>query len=733
MKRLATIAFLALPCGAFAQLPVAELRSIDPPVVASGRSTEITVLGSNLEELTSLHFSDDRIEAEPIDGSKFRVTVPADLAPGIVEVRAAGYFGLSTSRPLAIVRSDRKIIEENRDPETPTPLPVEALAHGTTDANQTDWFSFPAKKGDRLLIHCYAERIDSLADATLTLADELGRDRDTIGRDPMLDFTAPADGEYLVGVHDFLYEGGTSYPYLLEVTRRPWIDAVFPPAMQKGSTTELTLLGRNLPGGSQGEGIEIDGRPIETVSVRVTAPEKPDAPVFGSVRPSRGILPTFGFRLETSNKFDIGLTDLPVTVVKEDEETPPLNPPVEVAACFDTDGDSDEFKFLAAAGKTYWIEVIGDRIASRVDPFLEIAGGKTADDSEGGGGVTFDDASRDAAVAFTPKEAGEQSVTVVNQFASGGPDHIYRLAIREAVPDFTLIGILERPYLDQRQAYPATPHLRRGGTFPVRVLVDRRDGFDGPIKIAAEGLPDGVTCPPLTISGKESAAHLVFNASPDATPWAGTVSVFGESGIGRRPLRAATLVSGTTDYNVARLRSRLALEFPLSVTEYEEAPVSLEVGNGGKFSVTMGEKLEIPVKITARNGLKGNLALTPVGLRGLSKPPTLTLSEKNDEGKLTLDFTEKKGVFAPEVGTWNFILKATGTTRFRLNPQAAERAAAEVKRLEAASGTDPKELDEARKHAKTAADRAKEKDVTFAAWTLPIEVEVKPAPEKKSP
>ena len=347
--------------------------------------------------------------------------------------------------------------------------------------------------------------------------------------------------------------------------------------------------------------------------------------------------------------------------------------------------------------------------------------------------MTFDDASRDAAVAVTPKEAGEQRITVVNQFASGGPDHTYRLAIREAVPDFNLIGVMERPYLDQRQAYPATPHLRLGGTFPVRILVDRMDGFEGPIKVAAEGLPEGVTCPPVTISGKESSARIVFTAAPDAKPWHGTVTVSGESEVGRRPLRTGTLVSGTTDYNTTRLRSRLALGFPLSVSEHEKAPVSLEIGNGGNFSVTMGEKLEIPVKITARNGVKGNLALTPVGLRGLSKPPTLTIDEKKDEGKLTLDFTEKKGVFSPSVGTWNFVLKATGTTKYRLNPEAAERAAAEVKRLEALPDADPKELDEARKHAKTTADRAKEKDVKFTTWSLPIEVLVKPAPEKKSP
>lgn len=724
---------------------MAELLTIDPPVVVAGQTTEITVRGTNLEELTSLQLSDERIEFEHVGGETFRVTAPGDLASEIVELRAVGYFGLSTSRPLVIARTDRQIVGDSASShvrDTAPVLPVEALGHGNVDEKQIDWWKFTARKGDRLLVHCHAERIDSSADATLALVDrngrELERNRDTVGRDPMLDFSAPADGDYFVGVHDFLYRGGSAYPYLIEITRRPWIDAVFPPAVPQGQATDLTLLGRNLPGGSRGEGWEIDGKSIETVNVRVTPPAGPGEPRFDPNRPSRALLPTFSHRLEDSPSVDIGLADLPVTVVENDAEIPPLVPPGEIAARFETDGDSDEFAFMAEAGKTYWIEVVGDRIAARIDPFLEIADGKAkADDAASGGGPTFDDASRDPSVRFTAEKAGECRVIVGNHFATGGPDHGYRLAIREASPDFALLGILERPYLDQRQAVPATPHLRKGGTFPVRILVQRRDGFDGPVTLAAEGLPEGVSCPPVTVSGKESVAHLVFAASPDAPDWAGNITVVGTATIGdqeiRRELRAGTLVAGTGDYNVSRPRSRLALGLPLSVSEHEKAPVSLEVGGGRKFTATIGQTLEIPVKITARHGLKGDLAITPVGLRGLAKPPSLSIAENKDEGILKIDFTVKKDTFTPEPGRWNFLLKAVGTTKYRHNPEAADRAAAEVKQLEAAADTDPKALEEARQRAKAAADRAKEKDLKFAAWSLPIEVEVKAAPEEKAP
>ena len=749
MKRFLSIILLVYPCGAQAQLPSSELYTISPPAVEAGQTTEVTLRGANLEELSSLHFPDDRIKAELIDGEKFRVTVPSEFSPGVIEVRAAGYFGLSTSRPLTIVKPKRPLLADsgktNHDRATAPALAIEALAYGVTDANQTDWWKISAGKGDRLLVHCYAERIDSLADATLTLVDkngnELERERDRVGRDPLLDFTAPADGDYFVGVHDFLYNGGANFPYLLEVTRRPWIDAVFPPAIQQGTATDLTLLGRNLPGGSPGDGLKIDGKPVETVTVRVTAPAKADAPVFNANRPSRAMLPAFAYQLENSNAVNIGLTGIPVTVVKNDKEIPPIAPPVEIAARFDKAGDSDQFTFLAEAEKTYWIEVIGERISGHIDPFLVIEGTSTqADDSAGLGGATFDDASRDSAVQFKADKAGEYTVTVVNRFASGGPDQTYRLAIREAAPGFDLVGVLERPYLDQRQAFPAAPLLRKGGTFPVQVLIDRKDGFDGPITLSAEELPDGVSCPPVEVSGKEPSARIVFSTTPDAADWDGTVSIFGSAKVAgkdiRQPLRAGTLVSGITDYNTARLRSRLTHGIPLSVSEHEKSPVSLDVGSGTPFSVTLGEKLEIPIKVTDRNGIKGNLTVTPLGLRGLTKPPAITIDEKKNEAKLVLDFTAKKGVFAPEEGRWNFVLKASGTAKYQLNPGAAKAAAEELKRIEAKPEATDAIKEEARKHAKTTADRAKEKDVKFSTYSLPLAVEVKPAPaepEKKSP
>ena len=237
-----------------AQLPSPNLTAISHPVLRAGSTEEVTLHGENLDELSGLHFSDPSISAEPImlpgseyrkfpaqDGTRFRITVPESTTPQTIEVRAAGFFGISTSLPILIVRKDQTLVRDGAGGahhaiDSAPALERETLAIGSTDAKQVDWWKFSVKKGERLLIHCHAERIDSQADASLVVVDgrgyELERNRDTVGRDPMIDFIAPADGNYWIGVHDVFFNGGTGFPYVLEISSRPWIDAVFPPAGQ---------------------------------------------------------------------------------------------------------------------------------------------------------------------------------------------------------------------------------------------------------------------------------------------------------------------------------------------------------------------------------------------------------------------------------------------------------------------------------------------------------------------
>lgn len=754
-----------LPAAVRAQLPSAELQTLSPPVIRAGETSTVTVGGLNLEELTGLSFSDPGIKAEVVAGTKqFRVSVPAEMAEGSVEVRVDGYYGRSTSRFLTIAPKDAVVIADagavHHDPAKAPALPLEAVAHGLTDANQIDRWKLALTSGQRILVHCRAERIDSRADTSLVLTDVhgsvLATSHNAVGRDPLLDFTAPADGEYLVGVHDFLYNGGAEYAYVLTASARPWIDAVFPPAGQEGQVLEATLFGRNLPGGSPGEGLLIDGKPLETLAVRIPVPAA-EAPGPDPSTPARAAVPGFAYAYQGSNSVRIGIASAPVIPEVNDAELPPLPLPCEVAARFDQDGDTDAFRFAAKANTAYWIEVTGDRLAGRIDPYLVLekitkgADGKETfatvregDDTAAKGGTRLQTGSRDLTLNLAAGEAADYRVTVVNQFGDGGPTHLYRLAVREARPDFELFAVMERSHYEKTEIHPAAALLRKGGSAPVRVLIHRRDGFDAPITLEASGLPAGVTCPPVIASLKEDSVRLIFQAAADAAGWNGDLRLTGKALVGGseavREARGASFVQGAADPAKERLRPRLSTTIPLSVSATEKAPVSIEVGNGGRFSVEMGQKLEIPVKINARNGVKGALVFSADGLQGLRQSPTLSLDEKTNEGKLTLTFTPQNNVFTPEAGTWTFVLKAVGTTSYRRMPEAAEAATAALKQADEALKNAKPEEKEALTKARTAAEAkskaaaaaAAPKDVRFSAYSLPVVVEVKAPPKKNS-
>src|SRR5262249_57581928 len=106
-------------------------------------------------------------------------------------------------------------------------------------------FGFTAKKGQRLVIEGQAGKLDSRMDATLAVSDAAGKpivsNGDYFGRDPLVDFIAPADGDYLATVHDLSYRGGQ--PYRLIVTDRPHVENVFPRAVQPRRPPQLLVFG----------------------------------------------------------------------------------------------------------------------------------------------------------------------------------------------------------------------------------------------------------------------------------------------------------------------------------------------------------------------------------------------------------------------------------------------------------------------------------------------------------
>jgi WD40 repeat protein len=119
----------------------------------------------------------------------------------------------------------------------------------------------------------------------------------------------------------------------------------------------------------------------------------------------------------------------------------------------------------------------------------------------------------DSRVHFDAPAAGPYLVRVSDSRRLGGDRFVYRLIVRRAQPDFSV----------SISGMPAS--VPRGSGQGFAVNAERRDGFDGEIRVAFTNLPSGfaITTPLVIEAGHSSASGTIF-AEPDAVEPAETVA-----------------------------------------------------------------------------------------------------------------------------------------------------------------------------------------------------------------
>jgi hypothetical protein len=716
------------PLSLFAQLPATQLLAISPPGGKQGTTVELKIAaGADTDGVDRLHFSHPGIKAAPKMGDapiyggtaqplagQFTVTIAADVPPGIYDVRAAGTFGMSN--PRAFVVGDQPEVNEeatNNSPDKAMKVTLGTVVNGAAAPQQTDYFRIAATKGQRVIVDSWAQRIDSRMDTTLAVYDatgrELARDRDTNRRDAFVDFVVPVDGEYVIAIWDFVYTGGPEYFYRLAIHTGPYIDFILPPAGLAGTTSKYTVYGRNLPGGTPAEGVSLNGRLLDKAVVDIALPAKDVAaklPIGTYVGSQESPLDEFEYRLKgpqgASNPYLLGFASAPVVAEKEPNQSPlkaqKITVPCEFVGQFYPAGDVDWLEFDAKNGAVYYIEVISQRLGLATDPSVVLqrvtknSKGEEQvaditeldDDAKDLLGPAFPSASGDASYRFQVPDDGAYRILVRDLYgAKSDPRRVYRLSIREPQPDFRLVAAAAYPTAT-KEVKPWSPHVRRGDSEPIEVLAFRQDGFDGEIEVSVEGLPAGVTCSGTTIGPGQDTAAIVLTAADNAAAWAGTIQVVGKSKINNQDV-ARQARSGASIWPLALQnnqptgvpQSRATRELALSVSAAETLPVAVEVGPGAKWEMSRAGKLEIPVKVTRRDGFKEQLVLAVTGLPAAYKVPNLTIAGNANEGKLVVDIPPT----AP-LGTLSFYLKSPAKVSYKRDVAAADKAAAEKKDMD---------------------------------------------------
>jgi hypothetical protein len=456
--------------------------------------------------------------------------------------------------------------------------------------------------------------------------------------------------------------------------------------VEPGKPAQVTVYGRNLPGGQPDPTAVLDGVVLEKMTLTVNPPADPTAQTFsGYTSPLAANLDGFEVRVKnavgSSNPFFVVLAKAPVVLEKPASKgaadaPQEVNVPGEIAGRIDKRKDRDVYTFAARKGQVLSLELYGDRLGPDCDMYfaLRSADGKQtfvdADDNPEPAAFKFYARSDDPApFRFTAPADGKYQLVVGSKTSSilYGPRHVYRMRITPEQPDFRLVVVPGDTYR------PGTVTLHKGGNEAMAVLVARQDGFEGDVRLTVEGLPAGVTCPPQVLGTGLRETQLVLTGAAGAADWVGDIKVKGTATIGGKTVTHEARIGAVTwpvnpGQNVPRL-SRV--ERSLGMAVRGQAPYQV-TASLDKAQVVQGQPVTLKLKLNRISpDFKAQLQLTSFnvgGRRQVSLPRGLNIPQVNIAPGKT-DATVKLNIPANVFpGTFNLVMKAQAQMPYTTDP-----------------------------------------------------------------
>lgn len=739
------LASAVFPATAWAQavcLPAPRLLTTMPMGGRVGTSVEITIAGANFEDADQLSFSHPGITAvrkmddagKPV-ANKYVVTIAADCPIGIHEARVMTRLGVSSSRVFN-VGSLPEITQTaaNASLETAVALPVNSVCNAVMTKQSVSFYSFEAKKDQRIVVDCAATGIDSKLKPVVIIADAEGADLLVERRGGALDFAVPETGKYIIKLHDLTFSGSAHHFYRLVVK-----EAAANESVSRLPSTE-TVSSFSWP-------------PTGVSDKAATSESEPN---------------------------------------NEHAQAQKITLPCDIAGSFFPAADVDTFEFQAKKGEVWWVEVASERFGLQTDPSIVVqhvavdgATEKLTDVVElsdipspvkvSSNGYSYDGppynaGSPDILGKVEIKEDGLHRLQLRDLF--GGtrkdPRNVYRMIVRKAAPDFALVGWGLHMNLrnGDRNALSKPIALRGGATIAIEVVVVRRDGFAGEIALAMDNLPDGVTAAGLKIPAGKSRGIMLVTAEQNAPRGLTSASFFGRATIDgkevTRPCRLASMAWPVPNAWSEIPSPRLLADVPVSVSGSEFAPITIASTKDKTWEVTAGEKLTLPLIHSRRSEFSGaNISLKTFGA-GFEGVPAFDAELAAETSEAVLDLAKLKtppgdyviAFYGSAVAKYRYNVEAVTNAEAALKQAKQEAAtlADEVKTLtETAKSVPAEQKAEAEKAAqdavvkqkaadaavvaadkllKSATAAAKPKDIVDIVVSTPISIRVKPAEKK---
>jgi hypothetical protein len=463
--------FVAIASSASAAPPA--ITYLSPAGAQRGTTVEVTATGT-FDASTKVWASGKGVSVEATKtAGKFSVTVAKDAVPGVHWLRAHNAEGASGLRPFVVgMLPEVAEKEPNDDFKKPHVLDGSSFTvNGKLEkSGDVDCFAVSLKKGQTLVASLEANRtLRSPMDGVLQVLSADGfvleENNDAYGLDPQLAFTAKKDGTYIARVYAFpatpdssiRFFGSDACIYRLTLTTGSFADFAVPLA-----------LGSQEPWDK--DKFEVKGWNIQPTPVPFQT-QKPGAFDTHLVFSHESAANAVRVRLENHRCFTAPDPEQDGTVKAA------YAAPFSTTSRIAKKGGTTTIAFRGQKGTALSVQVESRTFGLSVNPVVRVL------DAEKKQLARAEPAklSGDTALTFTPPADGGYLVEVNDLYrGGGGPRDYFLLRVLEMKPDYDLTVATDRFALT-----PGKPTL-------IQVKVNRKNGFNKEIEIAADGLPEGV-------------------------------------------------------------------------------------------------------------------------------------------------------------------------------------------------------------------------------------------------
>lgn len=446
-----------------------------------------------------------------------QLVVPENFPEGLVRWQVAnanGPSGMSTF----YVSHGREIVEQrSRDfPQRLDHLPV-AVSGRISKIAEVDRYEFTAERDDWVSVELFARRLGAdfhgvieVRDASGALVDDAAG---TEGLDGELCFSVQKSATYQLRLYDADFRGDPAHVYRLALTTGPRVAFTVPAHGQRGTTREVEIFGFGFgpPGGKP---------KLESVRQTVSFPAEVEAESFSFPCEIAGTV--VNVTLPLSNVTE--LTEAQVRSVEDDTaDVLPLDAPCAISRTMraaasaagpdEPPSGASEHRYTWQCQPQEWwsVHAASRSIGGDLDPAVTIYGpdGKVVAENDDSGGLS--DAGLDL------QTTGGTYTCVVRDLSGSiaRKADVYRLRLERQAPGFALT-------VAQQVAVPL------GGRAELAVQAVRFAGFAADIRLAVDGLPEGVrTAGDLLIPAGKNESKISFECGADAAVSAAPIRIRG--------------------------------------------------------------------------------------------------------------------------------------------------------------------------------------------------------------